>query len=182
MKCTATVLAILGTTACLVTAAPLNITSTEMRPHCGEWRSFGCTIDSAYVLISSTPLEIDELMSGLDGLPIGLKATENACGSMVAILMMDTLLALTSIGSCLSDLFVEREEVLAVLRLLDARMVILQRTIVDGGDKGKGPSGISSHSNSFSLQKGTIDLASLFHTVLNTHHCCVAYPYHPDTI
>lgn len=60
MKLTATALAFLGATASLITAAPLNIniTSTtimaldtreEMRPHCGEWRSFGCTIDSAYV-------------------------------------------------------------------------------------------------------------------------------------
>jgi hypothetical protein len=66
MRFTATALAILGATS-LITAAPLNIniTSTtivalntreEMRPHCGEWRSFGCTIDSAYVLISEIPL------------------------------------------------------------------------------------------------------------------------------
>jgi hypothetical protein len=92
-------------------------------------------------------LEVDELMSGLDGLPIGLKAIENVCGSTVVILMMDTPLTLTStststsIEECLSILFVGREKVSAVLWLLDAQMVTMQRTTVDGGDKGKGVSG-----------------------------------------
>jgi hypothetical protein len=60
MKLIATALAFLGATASLIAAAPLSINTTsstiealdkreEMRPHCGEWRSFGCTIDSAYV-------------------------------------------------------------------------------------------------------------------------------------